>query len=147
MLLLPSESRSTAEAELGVSADIQSYCGKCGTVWHVVVAMVGTQIAQVECKQCGRRHRVRGEEKVEAARPHRRTGAASTRAAKVVKPLVDADMTREPVNYSLDAHFDPGQRIEHATFGPGIVERILGPQKVQIYFASGSKVLAMGRRA
>jgi hypothetical protein len=129
---------------LGVAADIQSYCGKCGTVWHVVVAMMGTQIAQVECKQCGRRHRVRGEEKAEA-RPHRRTGAKSTRAAKVVKPLVDADMTREPVRYSTNANFAPGQRVEHATFGPGIVERVLGPQKVQIHFADGSKVLAMGR--
>ena len=132
--------------ELGVAADIQSYCGKCGTVWHVVVAMVGTQIAQVECKQCGRRHRVRGEEKTEA-RPHRRTGAAGTRAAKVVKPLVDADMTREPVRYSVNASFAPGQRVEHATFGPGVVERVLGPQKVQIHFEGGSKVLAMGRSA
>ena len=131
---------------MGVAADIQSYCGKCGTVWHVVVAMIGTQIAQVECKQCGRRHRVRGEEKAEA-RPHRRTGAKSTRAAKVVKPLVDADMTREPVRYSTNASFAPGQRVEHATFGPGIVERVLGPQKVQIHFADGSKVLAMGRSA
>lgn len=133
---------------MGVAADIQSYCGKCGTVWHVVVAMVGTQIAQVECKQCGRRHRVRGEEKTaEAARPHRRTGVKSARATKAAKPLVEADLTREPVRYSTSAQFAPGQRIEHATFGPGIVERVLGPQKVQIHFADGSKVLAMGRGA
>jgi hypothetical protein len=110
--------------------------------------MVGTQIAQVECKQCGRRHRVRGEEKkTETARPHRRTGVASTRAAKGAKPLVDADMSLEPVRYSTSAQFAPGQRVEHATFGPGVVERVLGPQKVQIYFADGSKVLAMGRSA
>jgi hypothetical protein len=110
--------------------------------------MVGTQIAQVECKQCGRRHRVRAEEKAAAvARPHRRTGASGTRAAKGAKPLVDADLTREPVRYSTNARFDPGQRVEHSTFGLGIVERVLGPQKVQIHFASGSKVLAMGRSA
>ena len=117
-------------------------------MWHVVVAMVGTQIAQVECKQCGRRHRVRGEENAGEARPHRRTGEPrATRAAKVGKPLVDADMTRAPVRYSTSARFAPGQRVEHATFGPGIVERVLGPSKVQIHFADGSKVLAMGRSA
>jgi hypothetical protein len=132
---------------LGVGADIQAYCGKCGTVWHVVVAMVGTRIAQVECKECGARHRVRGESAGEA-RPHRRTGETrATRVAKGGKALVAADMTRPPVRYSTSASFAPGQRVEHPSFGPGVVERVLGPGKVQIHFAEGSKVLAMGRSA
>ena len=130
---------------MGVGADIQAYCGKCGTVWHVVVAMVGTKIAQVECKECGARHRVRGESAGDA-RPHRRTGETkATRAAKGGKPLVEADLSKPPVPYSTGARFEPGQRVEHATFGPGVVERVLGPGKVQIYFAGGSKVLAMSR--
>jgi hypothetical protein len=130
---------------LGVGADIQAYCRKCGTVWHVVVAMVGTTIAQVECKECGARHRVRGKSAGEA-RPHRRTGETkATRAAKGGKALVAADLSLPPVRYSTSARFAPGQRVEHATFGPGIVERVLGPGKVQIHFADGSKVLAMGR--
>ena len=130
---------------MGVGADIQAYCGKCGTVWHVVVAMVGTKIAQVECKECGARHRVRGESAGDA-RPHRRTGETkATRAAKGGKPLVEADLSKPPVPYSTGARFAPGQRVEHATFGPGVVERVLGPGKVQIYFAGGSKVLAMSR--
>ena len=132
---------------MGVGADIQAYCGKCGTVWHVVVAMVGTKIAQVECKECGARHRVRGASAGEA-RPHRRTGETrATRAAKGGKALVAADMTRAPVRYSTSASFAPGQRVEHPSFGPGVVERVLGPGKVQIHFAEGSKVLAMGRNS
>jgi hypothetical protein len=141
-----------AEAALGVGADIEAYCGKCGTVWHVVVAMVGGRIAQVECKECGRRHRVRGGgatgttgAKPETARPHRRTGQTATRAAKGGKSMIEPDLSRPPVRYSASARFAPGQRVEHTTFGPGIVERVLGPGKVQIHFAGGSRVLAMGR--
>jgi hypothetical protein len=51
------------------------------------------------------------------------------------------------VQYSTSASFAPGQRVEHPSFGPGVVERVLGPGKVQIHFAEGSKVLAMGRSA
>jgi hypothetical protein len=107
--------------------------------------MVGTKIAQVECKECGARHRVRGESAGEA-RPHRRSGETkATRAARGGKALVAADLSLPPVCYSTSARFAPGQRVEHATFGPGIVERVLGPGKVQIHFAGGSKVLTMGR--
>ena len=130
---------------MGVGADIEAHCGKCGTVWHVVVAMVGTKIAQVECKECGARHRVRGQSTAEA-RPHRRTGETkATRAAKGGKALIAADLTKPPVRYSTGDRYAPGQRVEHASFGPGIVERVLGTGKVQIHFANGSKVLAMGR--
>jgi hypothetical protein len=79
------------------------------------------------------------------ARPHRRTGETATRAAKASRALVDADLSQPPVRYSASARFAPGQRVEHTTFGPGVVERVLGPSKVQIHFATGSRVLAMGR--
>ena len=43
----------SARVSLPVGKDIESICGKCGDVWHVVVAKMGEQIAKVQCKQCG----------------------------------------------------------------------------------------------
>ncbi|HSJ97741.1 MAG TPA: hypothetical protein VLC53_11745, partial [Myxococcota bacterium] len=58
---------------MSVGADIEAECGRCGTTWHVVIAMVDGRIAQVECGECHKRHRLRS---VGAApRPHRRTAA------------------------------------------------------------------------
>jgi len=28
-------------------------CGRCGQVWHVVMAKMGDRIAKVVCKRCG----------------------------------------------------------------------------------------------
>jgi hypothetical protein len=38
-------------------------------------------------------------------------------------------------------------RIEHPQFGAGVVERLLGPGKMQVFFAGGSRVLVHGREA
>ena len=34
-------------ATQAVGEDIEALCGKCGQVWHVVMAKVGTRIAKV----------------------------------------------------------------------------------------------------
>ena len=129
---------------MGVGADIESYCGKCGTTWHVVIAMVEGRVAQVECSSCGKRHKARGESTA-APRVHRRTGEASTPAAKGSKPMVAADLSQAPVPYTASGAYKPGQRIDHPAFGPGVVERVLATNKVQIFFATGSRVLAQRR--
>ena len=43
-----------------VGSDIEAVCKKCGDVWHVVIALADRRIANVECKECGARHRYRG---------------------------------------------------------------------------------------
>ena len=129
---------------MGVGADIESVCGKCGKTWHVVIAMVDGRVAQVECSRCGKRHRPRAETTA-APRPHRRTGEAATPAAKANKPMVAADMSIAPVFYDATLGYKVGQRIEHPAFGPGVVERVLATNKIQIFFATGSRVLAQRR--
>jgi hypothetical protein len=129
---------------VGVGADIESYCGKCGTTWHVVIAMVDGRVAQVECTRCGKRHKPRAEATA-APRVHRRTGEASTRAARANKPLVEPDVSTPVVPYTASGSYKPGQRVDHPAFGPGVVERVLAATKVQIFFATGSRVLAQRR--
>lgn len=129
---------------MGVGADIESYCGKCGTTWHVVIAMVDGRVAQVECSRCGKRHKPRAETTA-APRVHRRTGEASTPKAKASKPMVAADLATPPVPYTASGSYRPGQRVDHPAFGPGVVERVLASTKVQVFFATGSRILAQRR--
>jgi len=39
-----------------VGEDIEALCGRCGQVWHVVMAKMGERIAKVVCKRCGGHH-------------------------------------------------------------------------------------------
>ena len=48
-------------ATQAVGEDIEALCGKCGQVWHVVMAKVGTRIAKVVCKRCHGQHLYRTE--------------------------------------------------------------------------------------
>jgi len=61
---------------VGVGQDIEALCGRCGQVWHVVMAMMGDRIAKVVCKRCGGHHRYRREgdnEDAQQPREARRT--------------------------------------------------------------------------
>jgi len=109
--------------------------------------MVDGRIAQVECGECHKRHRLRSAEGARP-RPHRRTGVLAEAAPKrlvAARPLVVADPNRAPRPYDASESYAPGDRVEHPAFGPGVVERIVGANKVQIFFAGGSRVLVHRR--
>ena len=56
-----SEETPKRMATPGVGQDIEAMCGRCGQVWHVVMAKMGDRIAKVVCKRCGGHHRYRDE--------------------------------------------------------------------------------------
>jgi len=130
---------------MSVGADIEAVCGRCGTSWHVVIAMAEGRIAQVECRQCGKRHRLRAAGS-DGPRPHRRTGAAAGSArVSATRPLLAPDPARPPRAYRPAERYAPADRIEHPRFGLGVVERVIGPGKIQVFFADGQKVLVHER--
>lgn len=135
-----------------VGADIESICGKCGDVWHVVVAMVGDRVAKVLCKQCGGQHRHRPPGGTTAtSTPRKRAtkaGTATTRArgqSQANEPLVKADPKRPVRTYAINETFCVGDRIDHSKFGSGVVELVVGPGKIQVFFPTGRRVMAHER--
>lgn len=133
-----------------VGADIESLCSKCGDVWHVVVAKVGEDIVRVICKECGGQHRYRNPKAPAGAK---RTTAAprSTRPVRPMKvverfptPSVAADLDKPPRTYSASERYAIGERVEHPTFGQGVVE-VLELGKMTVFFAVGRKVLVCGK--
>ena len=143
---------------LPVGSDIESICGKCGDVWHVVEAKVGDKIARVVCKQCGGRHRYKPPEGKESANaPTKKVGekkppsarkVAAAKAAKAAEESsIEADMSKPPRVYKPNETYAPGERMTHPSFGTGIVEALPGPGKVQVFFPGGRRVLAIAKAA
>ena len=138
-----------------VGEDIEALCGKCGTVWHVVMAKMGDKIAKVVCKRCNGQHLYRTEQSVEA----RATGAATARATGVrrsrartatpapLSPIPAFDPSKPPRPYAATQSFAAGERVTHATFGSGVVTGSPGPGKVEIAFPAGRRVLASAKAA
>jgi hypothetical protein len=132
-----------------VGADVESLCSKCGDVWHVIVAKVGDRIARVICKECNGQHAYRNPKGTTPAAKRASTGAKrAPRSDKVVErfptPAVAADLSREVRTYKATDMFEVGDRVDHATFGQGVVE-ISEPGKATLFFAVGRKVLVQAR--
>jgi hypothetical protein len=136
-----------------VGQDIDALCGKCGQVWHVVMAKMGERIAKVVCKRCGGLHRYRSEDTVEAAamaRDGKRSSAGSgtprPRVTSATAPALPAfDPDKPPRRYAPAEAYAAGDRVSHPSFGVGIVAGSPGAGKVEVVFPGGVRVLACAK--
>jgi hypothetical protein len=134
----------------GVGADVEALCSKCGDVWHVVVAKVGEQIVKVQCKQCSGYHRYKSphgapaEKKLPAT--HRAPREVKAPVERFERPAIAADLTKPTRAYRASEAFEVGERIEHPSFGQGVIE-IAEPGKITVFFASGRRVLVQAKTA
>jgi hypothetical protein len=135
----------------GVGQDIEALCGRCGQVWHVVMAMMGDRIAKVVCKRCGGHHRYRREGDSDEAPPReaRRTGPGRrfTRPAarSTPAPLPTFDPNKPPRLYTAKDGYDTGDRVMHPSFGTGVVTGAPAPGRVEVAFPAGARVLACAK--
>lgn len=133
-----------------VGADVEALCSKCGDVWHVVVAKVGDQIVKVHCKECNKEHRYKSphgapkEKRQPSAFAPKPERAPKPPAERFERPAVAADLTKPARRYSAAERFEIGERVEHPSFGQGIVEQS-EPGKVTVFFGSGRRVLAQAK--
>jgi hypothetical protein len=136
----------------GVGADIEALCSKCGDVWHVVVAKDAKgRIAKVQCKQCSGYHRYKSPhgaptvQKLPATnRPPKEPRASRDPVERFEKPAVAADLTKPSRPYRASERFEVGERVDHPSFGQGIVE-LSEPGKVTVFFGTGRRVLAQSK--
>jgi hypothetical protein len=124
-------------------------------VWHVVVAKVGAQIVKVQCKQCGGYHRYKSphgapkevrQPSMFAPKTPRAPSASAAKAPveRFEKPAVAADLSKPARPYRASERFDVGERVDHPSFGQGVVETS-EPGKVTLFFASGRRVLVQSK--
>lgn len=134
---------------MGVSAgaEIESVCSRCGPVWHVVLAMVGSRIAQVECRECGARHRYRPVHGVQPPPASRHAGVRRARPASRAadRPAVEVNAALPPRPYAASERYQVGEPLHHPTFGEGVVEAVAAG-KMTVFFPGGRRVLVQARR-
>jgi hypothetical protein len=143
-----------------VGEDIEALCGRCGQVWHVVMAKMGDRIAKVVCKRCGGHHGYRLEKTVtvgddgagaaaggrdgkRSLSPRRYTRRADEPATP--PPMPPFDPSKPPRPYTAKGGFLAGERLTHPAFGTGVVTGTPGPGKIEITFPAGMRVLACAK--
>src|SRR5437868_5882481 len=86
----------------GVGEDIEALCGRCGQVWHVVMAKMGERIAKVVCKRCGGHHGYRTEKSADSA-----PAGAGGDAKRATAPRRHSRREAEPPAPLVMPPFDP----------------------------------------
>ena len=140
-----------APMKLAVGADIKAACNKCKlNTWHVIVAMVGTRIAKVQCKSCSAQHRFKSPDGAPGsakATPARRSAKKKADAPLPAGPVVEPNLSVPIRAYSPREMFNVGERIDHIKFGIGVVENVPDAGKITVCFADARRVLAMAKKS
>jgi hypothetical protein len=144
---------------LRTGADVDALCSRCRLeLAHVIVALDGSRIVRVQCKTCGTIHsfksssQTRGERKTRSASGGvsvvgRGRGAAGRAAAALddYESLMEGRDLSRAKRYKPAVTFGEGDVVDHATFGIGLITKLLADNKVEVVFRQGLKVLAHGR--
>lgn len=131
-----------------VGKDIIAYCTRCKMdLSHIIVSMQGDRIAKVECKTCRSPRKYRGAKGVnDPTAVAKRKRSASVKADVI--PVEEAWMKlmhqskgKPMLGYDYKKKYSEGDVITHQSYGDGVVEKILYPNKIQVVFQSDIKTL------
>jgi hypothetical protein len=126
-----------------VGGEVDAFCSRCQLLLaHTVIAMVGAVPAKVECNTCRTVHAFRSA----TGRTARRTSAGARKSG--VTATFDqmlAAHTSPPRRYAPSDRFEPGDVVDHPSFGRGFVSAPRDAGKVEITFRTGVKTLVHGK--
>jgi len=136
---------------------IEARCTKCRDILnHRIVAMVAEKIVRVECNTCGGTHNYYPPPALKTAKATSGGGssaakpATAPRAAKKDPAQADRDewlSIRQNLNpdraiaYSMTVKCKVNEVIDHPVFGLGLVKLLIAPNKMQVLFEDGIKLL------
>ena len=116
---------------------------------HTIVAMVAGKPGRVECNTCKGIHNFRKPTAAKSPAGTKKVTAPRKKAASKVDPdlavWAQLDLTGgAAISYSMQAAFNEDDLVKHPTFGLGKVMRLVPPNKVEILFQDGCKLLRCG---
>jgi hypothetical protein len=126
---------------LSAGDPIESRCTKCRKITnHIIVAMDASGPARVQCNTCSGQHKYR--RAVAAKSPVNRQAAQQRDAAcqewESLRPSMDVN---KALAYAMTDSYKVKSLINHPIFGLGLVQRVVGAQKVEVLFADGRKTM------
>jgi len=133
-----SHQRRAPTAKLGVGADVESWCGKCGeSTTHSIVAMVGDDPKQVLCQVCGSIANT-GDDRPRAIDPEAQKKADERRA--LGEEVAGATSVRV---FDPKERYKAGEIIVHPEFGRGKIENVLRSSLLVRFAVGGLKSLML----
>ncbi len=147
---------NTQSTALTVGKELVCFCTRCKMdLGHTIMSMMGGMPARVICRTCKSEHNYKPKKGVKepgAVAPSRGSPGTSSRAPRESKaektvPIELEWMKQLNANakairqYAANEHFFVGDRISHPTFGEGIIQKHIFPNKMEVLFRMDLKTL------
>jgi len=126
---------------LAVGDPIEDRCTKCRkNTRHIIIAMGEAGPAKLQCTICSRQRKYLSTPTAKKASTRRAIDCKDAERSEW-KNLRPGMNSAEAMDYSMTAAYKVKALIKHPLFGLGLVQRIVGPQKVEILFEDGKKTM------
>jgi hypothetical protein len=133
-----------------VAKSVLSYCTSCKMdLIHTIVAVKGDKIVRVLCRTCKKEHAFRLPVELKASSKKRRAVKSSV-PQKARSAAAEWEKAMEQVAglaakaYTPGGLFEAGEKVDHPMFGPGVVRRLISPNKMEVVFEEEVKVMIRG---
>lgn len=133
--------------EYKISDEIVCYCSKCKLELNArIIRVEAGKPKRVLCLTCKAEHAYR---KSAPAKP----GEGKARKPRAASQKVDQEAEwreklgqsgKTPKPYGMDKVFVLDDRVDHQTFGVGLVVSLIPPGKVNVFFPDGLKLMKCG---
>jgi len=126
---------------LSVGDPIKARCTKCRkNNDHIIVTMGDEGPVKVQCNICNRQHKYRPPTaaKKSSARQTVRPKDAERKEWQDLRPSMDSS---KATDYSMSSSYKVNALINHPVFGLGVVQHVVGPQKIEVLFEDGKKMM------
>ncbi len=134
-----------------VADDIIAHCPSCKKdLNHTIAAIEEDKIVKVLCVTCKKEHAYHAPQ---ADKPPKKKRTVKKRASskKTVSPLEEWEKAMEQIKdlsakpYTLAGRFEAGEKLDHSTFGLGLVKNVNAAYKMEVVFKEGTKLMVWGR--
>ncbi len=126
---------------LSVGDQIEARCTKCRkNTDHIIITLEEEAPLKVQCNTCERQHKYRPPTvpKKAATRKVVKPKDADRKEWEALQPTMDSSKAK---TYSMTDSYKLKALIDHPVFGLGIVQRVIGSQKVEVLFEDGRKTM------
>ncbi|MFA5699788.1 MAG: hypothetical protein WC913_00735 [Desulfuromonas sp.] len=125
---------------LSIGDPIEGRCTKCRkNTDHVIITLVEEAPGKVQCNTCTRQHKYRPptvpkKPVVRQIKPR----DTERKEWETLRPNMDSAKARK---YSMTEAYKLNALIKHPAFGLGLVQRVIGAQKMEVLFEDGKKTM------
>ena len=133
---------------LSAGDPIEARCTKCRkNAAHIIITMAEDGPAEVQCSICSRQHKYRPPTAAKKPAVRRtltrkdvelKAKEAERKEWEGLRPNMNS---AEAKAYSMTDAYKMKALIDHPVFGLGLVQRVIGSQKVEVLFEDGKKTM------